>query len=183
MTDHERAIQAYSKIAEQITKEDGLVNQRLTWGASINGALLTLLGVLFKDSFRGASIGVTIFVCVIVVFLSIIAALVCGWTIKGIVDARKQIGYIRKIYNERWQTKIENELGLPRPFGLEDKTLRIGQWWGDKLFRPFGLDYETLGIGPWWGDKLFRLMIGLWVIIIVVCLVVAAYHIASVSGH
>ena len=29
MTDDERAIQAYSKIAEQITKEDGLVNQRL----------------------------------------------------------------------------------------------------------------------------------------------------------
>jgi len=48
----ERAIQAYSKIAEQIKKEDELVNQRLTWGASINGALLALLGVgggLFKD--------------------------------------------------------------------------------------------------------------------------------------
>jgi tRNA isopentenyl-2-thiomethyl-A-37 hydroxylase MiaE len=43
MTEDERAFQAYSKIAEQITKEDGLVNQRLTWGASINGALLTLL--------------------------------------------------------------------------------------------------------------------------------------------
>jgi hypothetical protein len=129
VTDDERAIQAYSKIAEQITKEDGLVNQRLTWGASINGALLTLLGAgggLFKDSLRDASIGVTMFVCVIAVFLSVIAALVCGWTIKGIVDARKKIGYIRKVYNERWQTKIENELGLPRPFGLDDKTPRIG---------------------------------------------------------
>jgi len=38
MTEDERAFQAYSKIAEQITKEDGLVNQWLTWGASINGA-------------------------------------------------------------------------------------------------------------------------------------------------
>jgi len=65
MTEDERAFQAYSKIAEQITKEDGLVNQRLTWGASINGALLTLLGVgggLFKDALRDAPIGVTIFV-------------------------------------------------------------------------------------------------------------------------
>ena len=164
MTDDERAIQAYSKIAEQITKEDGLVNQRLTWGASINGALLTLLGVgggLLKDSLR-ASIGVTIFACVIAVFLSIIAALVCGWTIKGIVDARKQISYIREIYDKKWRAKIENELGLPRPFGVRDETRRVD---------------------PWWGDNLFRLMIGLWVIVIVVCVVAAAYHIASVSGH
>ena len=51
MTDDERnhAIEAYSKIAEQVEKEDGLVNQRLTWGASINGALFALLAVLFKD--------------------------------------------------------------------------------------------------------------------------------------
>jgi hypothetical protein len=165
MTEDERAFQAYSKIAEQITKEDGLVNQRLTWGASINGALLTLLGVgggLFKDALRDAPIGVTIFVCAIAIFLSIIAALVCGWTIKGIVDARKQISYIREIYDKNWRTKIENELGLPRPFGVRDDTRRVD---------------------PWWGDNLFRLMIGLWVIVIVVCVVVAAYRIASVSGH
>src|SRR6516162_4652423 len=165
MTEDERAFQAYSKIAEQITKEDGLVNQRLTWGASINGALLTLLGVaggLFKDALRDAPIGVTIFVCAIAIFLSIIAALVCGWTIKGIVDARKQISYIREIYDKNWRTKIENELGLPRPFGVRDDTRRVD---------------------PWWGDNLFRLMIGLWVIVIVVCVVVAAYLIASVSGH
>jgi hypothetical protein len=181
MTDDERAIQAYSKIAEQITKEDGLINQRLTWGASINGALLTLLGVgggLFKDSLRDASIGVTIFVCVIAVFLSIIAALACGWTIKGIADARKQIRYIREIYDTKRRTKIENELGLPRPFGVRDRTPRNGPWWG------FGLDNKTLGVEhPWWGDNLFRLMIGLWVIVIVVCVVAAAYHIASVSGQ
>jgi hypothetical protein len=165
MTEDERAFQAYSKIAEQITKEDGLVNQRLTWGASINGALLTLLGVgggLFKDALRDAPIGVTIFVCAIAIFLSIIAALVCGWTIKGIVDARKQISYIREIYDKNWRTKIENELGLPRPFGVRDDTRRVD---------------------PWWGDNLFRLMIGLWVIVIVVCVVVAAYRIASISGH
>src|SRR5215467_9242306 len=165
MTEDERAFQAYSKIAEQITKEDGLVNQRLTWGASINGALLTLPGVgggLFKDAVRDAPIGVTIFVCAIAIFLSIIAALVCGWTIKGIVDARKQISYIREIYDKNWRTKIANELGLPRPFGVRDDTRRVD---------------------PWWGDNLFRLMIGLWVIVIVVCVVVAAYRIASVSGH
>ena len=97
---------------------------------------------------------------------------------KGIVDARKQISYIREIYDKNWRTKIENELGLPRPFGVRDKTPRNGPWWG------FGLDNKTLGVDPWWGrDNLFRLMIGLWVIVIVVCVVAAAYHIASVSGQ
>jgi hypothetical protein len=45
MTEEERAFEAYSKIAEQIMKEDEIVNQRLTWGASLNGALLVLLGI------------------------------------------------------------------------------------------------------------------------------------------
>ena len=159
MTDDERAIQAYSKIAEQITKEDELVNQRLTWGASINGALLALLGVgggLFKDSLQHSPIFVTIF-CGIAILLSIIGMLVCWETIKGIKGARKQIHYIREIYNHRWQPEIENKLGLPRPFGVDDKTLRID---------------------PWWGDNLFRLMISLWVFVIVVCVLAAAYHIA-----
>jgi hypothetical protein len=191
MTDDERelAIEAYSKIAEQITKEDGLINQRLTWGATINGALLALLGVgggLFKDFLQHASTYVTIFVCVIVVFLAIIAALVCGSTIKGIVDARTQIRYLRHIYERKWQTKIEDELGLPRPFldkikVEKDKELGpypVVSWWGDSLFRPFGLDGKTLGMDRWWGDNLFRFMIGLWVFAIFACLVVAAYHIA-----
>ena len=71
MTDDERnhAIEAYSKIAEQVEKEDGLVNQRLTWGASINGALFALLAVLFKDFLLHDSILVAIFGCVIAVFL------------------------------------------------------------------------------------------------------------------
>jgi hypothetical protein len=67
-----------------------------------------------------------------------------------------------KSTTKNWRTKIENELGLPRPFGVRDDTRRVD---------------------PWWGDNLFRLMIGLWVIVIVVCVVVAAYRIASVSGH
>jgi hypothetical protein len=53
MTDEERAFEAYSKIAEQIKKEDEIANQRLTWGASLNGALLVLLGIgggLFREA-------------------------------------------------------------------------------------------------------------------------------------
>jgi hypothetical protein len=211
--EREIVIQAYSKIAEQLTKEDGLVNQRLTWGASINGALLallgvvfTLLGAVFKESLPNASKYVIIFVCLIAVFLSIIAASVCYWTIKGIVDARKQIRYIRHIYDARWQRQIYR-LGLPRPFfdrdkveeffkspppmdpwwgdklfrpfGLDVKTLGM---WGDKLFRPFGLDVKTLGIDAWWGDKLFRLMIGLWVFVIVVSVVIAVIS-AVMAAH
>jgi hypothetical protein len=206
--EREIVIQAYSKIAEQVTKEDGLVNQRLTWGASINAALLallgvvfTLLGAVFKESLPNASIYVTtILVCLIAIFLSIIAVLVCHWTIKGIVDARKQLRYIHHIYNARWERKI-CRLGLPRPFFDKDKVETffkpevknelcpppMDAWWGDKLFRwgdklfrrgdklfrLFGLDGKTLGMDHWWGDNLFRLMIGLWVFVIVVYVVIA----------
>jgi protein-S-isoprenylcysteine O-methyltransferase Ste14 len=93
----ERAFQVYSKIAEQIKKEDDLVNQRLTWGATINGALLALLGVgggLFKDSLQHSLIFVIIF-CGIAILLSVIAVLVCWETIQGIKGARTQINYIR----------------------------------------------------------------------------------------
>jgi hypothetical protein len=173
MTDErEHAFQAYSKIAEQIEKEDGLVNQRLTWGASINGALFALLGVLFKDLLLDASILANISGCVIAVFLSIIGVLVCGSSIRGIVDARKQIDHIRSIYKEWWQPQVENEMHLPRPFfERHENAWPAWQWWSawsDRLLRPVGLDTKTLGKDSWWGDDLFRLMIGLWVFVIVV---------------
>lgn len=170
MTDDERnrAIEAYSKIAEQIEKEDGLVNQRLTWGASINGALFALLAVLFKDFPFHASILVAIFGCVIAIFLSIIAVLVCGATIRGIVDARQQIANIRGTYRRWWQPQIEQELHLPRPF--LDKDAPSGPSIFDRLLRPVGLDTETLGQDLWWGDDLFRLMIGLWIFVVLMCM-------------
>jgi len=157
--EREHAIQAYSKIAEQIKKEDELINQRLTWGASINGALLALLGVgggLFKDFFQHSQIFVIIF-CLIAILLSIIAMLVCWETIKGIKGARIQINYIRSVYYEKWKYKIENKveekgLNLPRPFLDKDTAAKV-----------------TAELGSWWGDNLFRLMIVLWVIVIGVC--------------
>jgi hypothetical protein len=175
MTDdaeRERAIEAYSKIAEQIEKEDELVNQRLTWGASINGALLALLGLLFKDFLLDESILVNIFGCVIAVFLSVIAWRVCGSTIRGIVDARKQINYIRGVYREwekEWQPQIE-KLHLPRPFFERD--VPGGPSTFDGLLRRSGLDTETLGQPSWWGDELFRLMIFLWVFVAIMCIVI-----------
>lgn len=141
MTDDERAFEAYSKISEQIEREDARLNERMTWGLSINGALLAFFGVLggmYKDVLPHPSTSVAIFVCAIAAFLSIIALLVCDWTINGVQDARKQIYYIRKVYDDKWKTKIENELSLPRPFGsrdLYDKTIHISRWWGDDLFR------------------------------------------------
>jgi protein-S-isoprenylcysteine O-methyltransferase Ste14 len=161
MTEDERAFQAYSKIAEQIIKEDTLVHVRMTWGLSINGALLALLGVgggLLKDSFLRAPPSVIVFVCVMAALLSIVALLVCYWTIKGVGDARKQIYYISSVYHDKWKRTIEDRLGLPRPFGsreLYDKRRRVDRWWGDDLFRFVG---------------------ALWFVIIVVCLAVAFYY-------
>jgi hypothetical protein len=164
MTDDQRAIQAYSKISEQITKEDARIHERMTWGLSINGALLALFGVvggLLKDFLPRASTSVVAFVCVITTLLAIIALLVCYWTISGMQDARKQIYYVREVYNFKWKQKLEDELGLPRPFGsreLYEQTVRISRWWGDDLFRLVGL---------------------LWLIIVFGCLTAAGYKLIA----
>jgi hypothetical protein len=47
-----------SKIAEQIIQKDALINERMTWGISINAGLPVLLGFgcgLLKDIFTQAS--------------------------------------------------------------------------------------------------------------------------------
>lgn len=164
MTDDQRAIQAYSKISEQITKEDARIHERMTWGLSINGALLALFGVvggLLKDFLPRASTSVVAFVCVITTLLAIIALLVCYWTISGMQDARKQIYYVREVYNFKWKQKLEDEFGLPRPFGsreLYEQTVRISRWWGDDLFRLVGL---------------------LWLVIVFGCLTAAGYKLIA----
>jgi hypothetical protein len=166
MTDDDHAIEVYSKIAEQIIKEDALVNQRMTWGMSINGALLALLGVgagLFKDVLPHISTFAILVLCVAAALLSIIGWLVCRWTIKSIQDARKQIRYITGIYNKKWKKKMEEELGLPRPF------------WGRDL------DVRTESIDRWWGDDLFRFISVIWSLIIIACVAIVVFRLLGWS--
>ena len=165
MTDDQRAIQAYSKISEQITKEDARINERMTWGLfnkwRASCALRRVVGGLLKDFLPHASTSVVGLICVITTLLAIIALLVCYWTISGMQDARKQIYYVREVYNSKWKQKVEDEFGLPRPFGsreLHEQTVRISRWWGDDLFRLVGL---------------------LWLIIVFGCLTAAGYKLIS----
>src|SRR6516225_7501387 len=113
MTDDDRAIQAYSAISEQITKEDARINERMTWGLSINGALLALFGVvtgLWRDFLAHATTPILIFVSAVTILLTSIALLVCYWTIKGMQDARRQISYLRdEVYDPKWKHKLEDE--------------------------------------------------------------------------
>jgi hypothetical protein len=160
MTDEERAVLAYAKIAEQIIKEDARIHERMTWGVSVNGALFALLGAgaaLFKDALPQASRPLTLFICAIVALLSLMALLVCRATIGGVQDARKQIYYVRKLYTERWKTAIETELGLPRPFGSREL-------------------YEAVPISRWWGDNFFRFIGAIWILIVLAAAAAAAYH-------
>ncbi len=161
MTEDELAFQAYSKIAEQIIKEDARINERMTWGISINGGLLALLGVgytLLKDIFTHASGCVIISTSVGLAFLAAAALLVCYQTIRGVGDARKQIYYIRKIYETKWKGKIEDELGLPRPFGSREFYTEQG---------------SRMAMPRWWGDNLFRIIGALWLLIIFTLLGIA----------
>ena len=157
MTEDEHAIAAYGKIAEQIIKEDARVHERMTWGVSVNGALLALLGAgaaLAKDVLPHASLPITLFGWVLVALLAMIALLVCHSSIKGVQDARRQIHYIRAVYDSRWKATVEDRLGLPRPFGTRDNT----------------------PIDRWWGDNFFRFIAAVWFLIVVACAVAAAYH-------
>jgi hypothetical protein len=173
MTDEDdRAFEAYSKIAEQISKEDGLIHDRMTWGISINGGLLALLGVgltLSKDIFTRASTDVIALASVGALLAAITSILVCYHTIKGVDDARKQVYYIRGIYETRWKRKLEDELGLPRPFGSRGL-------YDDKIIYDPKFIYDPKTIPRWWGDNLFRLIIGLWLVIIVIVAILAAKY-------
>jgi hypothetical protein len=164
MTEDEHAFQAYSKISEQIAKEDARINERMTWGLSINGALLALFGVvggLLKDFLPRASTSVVIFACVIATLLAIIAGLVCYWTIRGVQDARKQVYYVREFYNFKWKQKLEDKFGLPRPFGsreLNERTVRVSRWWGDSLFVLVGSLWPIIAVGCWTAAVYYRLI-------------------------
>jgi len=161
MTEDEIAFQAYSTIAEQINKEDARINERVTWGISINGGLLALLGVAYtplKDIYT-LHCGQLI----ISMGLALLAAagiLVCYQTIRGVGDARKQIYDIRKIYETKWKAKIEDEVGLPRPFG--SRGLYADQ--GSKMAKPL-----------WWGEYLFFVIGALWLMIVITPLIVFSF--------
>jgi hypothetical protein len=159
MTEDELALQAYSMIAEQIIKEDARINERITWGISINGGLLALLGVSYaplKDIFALASGPASLALA----FLAAAAMLVCHQTIRGVGDARKQIYYIRKIYEAKWKGKIEDEIGLPRPFGS----------------REFYTEQESgAAKSLWWGENLFFIIGSFWLMIVLTSLIASIF--------
>jgi hypothetical protein len=160
MTEDELAFRAYSTIAEQINKEDARINERVTWGISINGGLLALLGVAYtplKDIYT-LHCG-RLIISMGLALLAAAAVLVCYQTIRGVGDARKQIYCIRKIYERKWKAKID-EIGLPRPFG--SRHPRSDQ--ESKMAKPL-----------WWGEYLFFVIGALWLMIVITPLIVFSF--------
>ncbi len=159
MPDDEFALQAYSKIAEQISKEDALINQRMTWGISINAGLLVLLGFgygLLKDIFTQAS--ARMIASLALAILAAGAVLVYYNTIRAVRDARMQIFHIRHIYETKWKQRIEDKIGLPRPFGSRELYTE---------------EEGRTAKSSWWAENLFFIVGSVWLIIVLTSLVIA----------
>ncbi len=134
---------SYTKISEQIIKEDNIIHQRVTSGLSINGVLATLatLGyAVAKDNIRDQKD--LIIAGVVLCTLAFVAIWVCFTSIESIRAARRQLAYIQYIYNLHWKTIVEENLKLPRPFGghlpfkdEKGKELKIRAGSSGTLFR------------------------------------------------
>jgi hypothetical protein len=149
MDETEKTLSAYTKISDQIAREDNIVNQRITWGLSFNAALVGLATIGYsatKDSIKDhkdfAIVGI------IFIAIAIIAIWVCYLTIRGIIVTRKQQYYVREIYDTYWKVKCEDELRLPRPYG-------------SRLHGKY-LDGTEIKLRPGSGEKLFNVIIVGW---------------------
>ena len=110
MDDAEATLAAYSKISEQIIKEDNIIHQRITAGLTINGFLATFVGAgysITKDNLKETPdiIGASFLLA-----LSLVAIYVSYRTIRGIDGARRQMAYIRGIYALHWKARVEDTL-------------------------------------------------------------------------
>jgi hypothetical protein len=108
--------QAYSKIVEQIIKEDTLVNHRMTWGVSVNGGLITLVIATFgllKDEIKTGDRLYILILSFIIMLLASVGAWISYQTYNGILDARKQIYYIRDIYKKKGKRKLRKISACP----------------------------------------------------------------------
>jgi hypothetical protein len=141
--DTEVALATYRIISEQIIKEDNIKHQRITSGFTVNGALITLVAIMYgaaKDNLRepkdilfaGCALGL----------LALIAIWVCYMTIQGIVLARRQISYIQGVYRVHWKATLEDGLKLPRPWGswrydehVDGKKIKISHSEAEKIFK------------------------------------------------
>lgn len=145
--DPDYTLAAYTKISEQIIKEDNIVHQRVTAGLAINGFLATFVGAgysITKDNLQNL---VDIIISGgLLMGLSLVAIYVSYRTIRGIDAARAQIAYIRGVYVLHWKTKVEDILKLPRPFGSTGETK------DEDLSK-------LIGAGP---ANLFRAIIVIW---------------------
>lgn len=132
-----RRLERYEYIAFQINREDTLVNFRLGWSLTLNGAMFAALWVLVgKPSSAGMLYRFADWLLPISGFLISLAALL------GVYAAQRQIEYHtnewRKLRDDRW----------PRPFG-NSLSFRIGTL--PSLMPPLILTIAWVGVFVWLG--------------------------------
>jgi hypothetical protein len=101
MNETEKTLTAYTKIAEQIAREDTLIQQRGTTGLSINAFLVALAGVVYSVAKeRPGSHDLISSTVLAVVFgvLGFIGMWVSFSTIRFIAYGRIQNAYLKQFY-------------------------------------------------------------------------------------
>jgi hypothetical protein len=154
MNEDEKAFFAYTKIAEQISREDTLIHQRTTNGLTVNGVLATSIFAVYRLTIEDIGKGGTqdyIILIFSVVVLGLAAIWVNYTTIRQISYARTQNRYLKNYYLEHWQNKMINELHLPQPFGGTVPPYK------DESGKPI-----KVGAGEW--GSLFRALMIIWMI-------------------
>jgi hypothetical protein len=125
----------YDAISYQIEREDGLVNQRLTWLMQFEGFMFAALGLISKISDDGRYIVQTIMTGLPVV--GILAAISASFAIG---DARNAAKILKKSYEE--QATVES-CKWPKPFGGESGYSAMS------FVRDYSRALPLLVIGAW----------------------------------
>jgi hypothetical protein len=157
MGNDDRALAAYKIICDQIIKEDNLINQRVTWGVAINGALLTLIALMLtstKDIPKIIPIAGFISAA-----LALLAIWICRITYRAVRKAREQILHIKNVYIGEWKDTIEGEFKLPRPLWIEEDASNVIQ--APKDLKAAEAEQLFIAIGALWIAVLTLALIGM----------------------
>jgi hypothetical protein len=116
----------YESIWRNMDREDGLVNNRITWALVLSGGLLTatfvLSAVIVAIINNGPKFGSPANASGLITFvMAILAAIGCYFSFKskqGVDAAFGQISYLQEQYKEQGgKALFEDRYKLPRPFG------------------------------------------------------------------
>jgi len=120
-------IEVYRIFAEQIKKEDDLINHRMNWGVAVNGGFVAIVGAFLSKN--GPNVGVLDFVFCFL--FACAAAFISISTILAIQAANDQMHVIKGTYKKIWIDYFKAR-GLPPPAWIVERAetpAELKRWW------------------------------------------------------